>query len=185
MRVRWLLFLSAVLTTGAATLPDTAAAKVLHAWLDAFNSGNTAKLEAYTKTFDPENAMTRYVDAGFSRHTGGFELLSATTPELGLIRFHVKEKNSPTEGMGSMRVKGSEHPTVAAFHMNPVPPGVVIHEVTLDAARRRRVIDGAIAKLKDYYVYPNIAEKMAAALLMHEKNGDNHGETDGGIFSEC
>ena len=47
-----------------------------------------------------------------------------------------------------------------------------IHEVTLDAARRQRVMDGAIAKLKEYYVYPDVAQKMAQALVAYEKNGD-------------
>jgi hypothetical protein len=124
-----------------------------------------------------------YVDPRFSRQTGGFELLAVTSPEPGLVRFHVKEKNSTTEGMGSMRVVGSERPTVAAFHINPVPAGVAIHEITLDAAGRQQVIDGAIAKLREFYVYPDVAEKMARAVLAHEKNGDNHEETDGGIFA--
>ncbi|HVH72590.1 MAG TPA: hypothetical protein VNB49_15970, partial [Candidatus Dormibacteraeota bacterium] len=53
----------------------------------------------------------------------------------------------------------------------------------LDAAQRRRVIDGAIANLKQHYVYPDAAEKMAGALLAHEKRGDYDAVSDGTAFA--
>jgi len=37
--------------------------------------------------------------------------------------------------------------------------------VTLDAAERRRVIDGAIANLTKYYIDRDVAPRMAEALL--------------------
>ena len=48
----------------------------------------------------------------------------------------------------------------------------------------QRVIDGAIANLKQYYVYPEIGQKMADALLAHEKSGDDDAMTDGGAFAD-
>jgi C-terminal processing protease CtpA/Prc len=56
--------------------------------------------------------------------------------------------------------------------------------VNLDTAERRRVVDRAIANLKEHYVYPDIAQKMADALLAHEKSGDDDGEMDGETFAE-
>jgi hypothetical protein len=53
----------------------------------------------------------------------------------------------------------------------------------VDAAERRRVIDGAIAELKEYYIYPDVGQKMADALLAHEKRGDDDAETDGQGFA--
>jgi hypothetical protein len=53
----------------------------------------------------------------------------------------------------------------------------------VNAAERRRVIDGAIAELKEYYIYPDVGQKMADALLAHEKNGDDDAETDGEGFA--
>ncbi len=53
----------------------------------------------------------------------------------------------------------------------------------LDAAERKRVIDGAIANLKEYYVYPDVAQKMADALLAHQKSGDYDRVTDGRPFA--
>ena len=45
----------------------------------------------------------------------------------------------------------------------------VDENVRLDAAERHRLIDGAIANLKQHYIYPDAAQKMADALLAHER----------------
>jgi hypothetical protein len=55
-------------------LPDTPAGHTLQAWLDAFNSGDRAKIEAYVKTVDPSQAVDGMV--AFRSRTGGFDLLS-------------------------------------------------------------------------------------------------------------
>ena len=57
-------------------------------------------------------------------------------------------------------------------------------ETELDAIERKRVIDGAIANLKEYYVYPEIAQKMADILLLHEHSGDYDAFTDGDAFAD-
>jgi hypothetical protein len=53
----------------------------------------------------------------------------------------------------------------------------------LDAAERHRVIEAAIANLKQHYVDPQVARKMADALAAHERNGDDDRVTDGGAFA--
>jgi hypothetical protein len=58
-----------------------------------------------------------------------------------------------------------------------------VRNANLDAAERQRVIDGAAANLKEHYIYPDIAQKMAEALLVHEKAGDYDGITDGAAFA--
>ncbi len=55
--------------------------------------------------------------------------------------------------------------------------------VTLDAAERERVIDAAVANLKQHYVHPDIAQKMADRLLASEKAGDYDAITDGATFA--
>ena len=59
-----------------------------------------------------------------------------------------------------------------------------VENVKLDAAERKRVIEGAIANLTKYYIYPDIAQKMADALLAHEKRGDDDAATDGEVFAD-
>jgi hypothetical protein len=60
----------------------------------------------------------------------------------------------------------------------------VSEDVKLDAAQRQRVIDGAIANLTKYYIYPDVAQMMADALLAHEKSGDDDAATDGEVFAD-
>jgi hypothetical protein len=60
----------------------------------------------------------------------------------------------------------------------------VDEDVKLDATEQQRVIEGAIANLKEYYVYPDVAQKMADALLAHEKSGDDNAKTDGEAFAD-
>ena len=53
----------------------------------------------------------------------------------------------------------------------------------VDAAERRRVIHAAVANLKQYYVYTEIAQKTSDALLAHEKNGDYDAAASGEAFA--
>jgi hypothetical protein len=53
----------------------------------------------------------------------------------------------------------------------------------LDAAERQRVIDGAIVNLKQHYIYPELARKMANALTTRGKRGDDDAMTDGETFA--
>src|SRR5215831_9271753 len=56
-------------------------------------------------------------------------------------------------------------------------------EARLDPAQRHFVIDGAIKHLRQYYIDPAAAGKMAAALRRHERNGDDNDATDGAAFA--
>ena len=49
----------------------------------------------------------------------------------------------------------------------------------VDDAGRHRVIHGSIENLKQHYIDPEVAQKMADALLGHEKSGDYNVITDG------
>jgi hypothetical protein len=66
---------------------------------------------------------------------------------------------------------------------NAMVPAVA-EEVKLDAAERHRVMDAVFKNLKEHYVDPDVAQKMADALLAHEKNGDDDAATDGGSFAD-
>jgi len=176
--------IGAVALSLGAGIPDTPAEKVFKAWLLAFNSGDPSAMKTFSKLYDPTEKMSRFVTRRLQTSTGGFEVLSATSPEPTFIHFCVKEIKSPTTGLGSMRVNPTPTPTVAAFNMDEIPPGTVITEIKLDAAERHRVIKGTIATLNEYYVSPKVAQQMADALLAHERNGDDNAETDGGFFAE-
>jgi hypothetical protein len=52
-----------------------------------------------------------------------------------------------------------------------------------DATQRKRLINAVIDNLIKHYVDPEVARKMADALLAHEKNGDDDNVTEGGAFA--
>jgi retinol-binding protein 3 len=54
----------------------------------------------------------------------------------------------------------------------------------VDAATRARVIDGAIAKLNEIYVFPDTARKMEQALRRRQKAREYDAVTDGAAFAK-
>ena len=175
--------LGAVASPQGSGTSDTPAEKVFKAWLLAFNSADPSAMTAFTKLYDPTGKMGMFISPRFRISTGGFEVLSMTSPQPMSVHFCIKEVNSSTRGLGSIRVNPTATPTVAAFNVDEVPPDAVITEIKLDATERHRVIKGTIETLNEYYVWPAVAQQMAATLLAHERNGDDKAETDGGFFA--
>jgi hypothetical protein len=163
-------------------VPDTPAGHTLQAWLDAFNSGDRAKVEAYVKTVDKSESVDGMLS--FRSETGGAELLSIESSEPLHIRFRVKEKGGPTTALGNLLVKDGQPPTVETFGLRALPPGVKLENVTVDAAERKKVIDGVDADLKEYYVEAAVAQQMTDALKAHEAKGDYNAISDGDALAE-
>jgi retinol-binding protein 3 len=183
IRCRLFVFLLVGVSCGLAqvSVPDTPAGRTLQAWLDAFNSGDRAKIEAYVKTVDQSQSVDGMIS--FHNQTGGFELLSIESSEPLHIRFRVKEKGGSTTALGNLMVKAGQPPTVGTFGLRAVPAGVALENVTMDAAERKKVIDGVNTDLKEYYVEPAAAQQMADALKRHETNGDYDAISDGDAFA--
>ena len=158
------------------TVPDTPAGRTLRAWLDAFDSGDRAKLEAYIKTFDPEQSVERMM--GFHNQTGGFDLIAIESSEPLLIKFRVKEKASSTVAIGSIQLKDAQSGVVEGFNLRAIPPGAAVENVKVDSAERQRVIDGVAKNLKESYVYPDLAQKMEDAIRANQKRGEYDAITD-------
>ena len=176
-----LLIFSTTALAQSVTIPDTPAGHALSAWLDAFNSGDRAKLAAYIQQFDPSENVSGM--QSFHDQTGGFDLISIDNSQPLVIKFHVREKNSITVAIGSLTINDEASGKVQDLGLRAIPPGAVEDDIALDAAERKSVIDGAIAQLKEYYIYPAGAQKMADAVLAHEKAGDYDKITDGNAFA--
>lgn len=178
--LRKVLLLS-VLCTGFAfgqtSIPDTPAGRTLTAWLDAFNSGDQAKIDAYIKNHDPKSTADFFHN--FHSQTGGFNLLSIESSEPLQIKFRVQEKASTTVAIGNILLDPAEPHLVQNFGLRAIPPGGVVENVVLDAAARQRVIDSIAALLKEYYIYPEGAQKMTDAVQAHLKAGDYNKIVDG------
>jgi len=163
------------------TIPNSPAGRVFEAWLNAFNSGDRSKIEAYIKTYDPQQSVERMMS--FYTQTGGFDLLSVESTEPLLIKFRVKEKASPTVGIGSIQLKSDNSGVVDSFGLRAIPPGAVMEDIKVNAAERQSVIDGVVRNLTEFYVYPDLAQKMADAVGENQKRGDYRAITDPDAFA--
>lgn len=176
-----LLWAGAGFASAQVTVPDTPAGRTLQTWLDAFNSSDRAKVEAYVKTFDPNQSVDGMLS--FRGQTGGFDLLSIQSSEPLHIRFLVKGRNDGITAIGSLILNDSQPPTVANLSVRALPPGVAPDNVVVDASLRKRVIDGVSDDLDKFYINAAVAAQMRDALLAHEKAGDYDKIADGDQFA--
>jgi hypothetical protein len=92
----------------APAIPDTPAGHTLQAWLEALNSGDRARIEAFIAKYKPPMQLERTMT--FRNQTGGFELLGIDKSEPRHIEFRVKEKQRPTIAFGRLDVKDGYPP---------------------------------------------------------------------------
>jgi ketosteroid isomerase-like protein len=165
-------------------IPDTPAGHTLKAWLEAFNSADEAQVKEYVTKYkhpNPPGAML-----AFRKQTGGFDLVSIVKSERLHIEFMVQEKGGTTRALGKLDVKDGDPAEVADVGVRAIPPGLTAADMAIkvDAPTRTRVIDGIVAKLNEFYVFPETATKMAAALHEHQKQGAYDAVVDGDAFAK-
>jgi retinol-binding protein 3 len=179
----FLLSLACAWAQAATAIPDTPAGHTLQAWLDAFNSGNRARIQAYHAKYEPTGTVDDTV--AFRDQTGGFELLGIDKSERLHIEFRVKEKASPTTAFGKIDVSDADPAVVRSFGLRAIPPGMTAADmnIKIDAATRAQVIDGVVANLNEFYVYPESAKKMEEALRERQKKSAYDAVTDGEKFA--
>src|SRR5213082_1648566 len=95
-------------------IPDTPAGHTLQAWLDAFNSGDRARIQAYVAKYEPTKSVDETV--AFRDRTGGFDLLGVDKSDRLHVEFRVREKAGSTVAVGELEVRdGDPAATTACF----------------------------------------------------------------------
>jgi hypothetical protein len=163
-------------------IPDTPAGKIMSAWLEAFNSGDRTRLDDYYQKYEPSKHANDFM--GFRDRVGGFELLSIEKSEPNRIVFLLKERNSERQALAKFQVNDSDPPRVTSSEVRGIFDGAAIIGFDIDSATRARVIDGAIALLDEFYVFPEVAKKMAIAVRGRAKRGEYDSITDGNEFAK-
>lgn len=156
-------------TPAAPGIPATPAGTVLRAWLGAFNSADSSRIAAYVREYQPDESADGQL--AFRQRTGGFDLLSIERSEPRHLEFTVKERGSATTAYGMLDVAGSTPPRVTRFPMLAMGPNAKPAEMRIDAATRARVIDGAIAALDSFYVFPAVATRIDDSLRARLRRG--------------
>jgi hypothetical protein len=165
-------------------LPNTPAGRTFKAWLEAFNSGNRTLVDAYRLKYEPSKSVEDEMQ--FRGMTGGFDLLEIVKSEKLRLVVLLKERHSETKAVGKLDVKDGEPAEVMSFELQAIPPGTSVSDLafTIDAATRARVIEGAITKLDEFYVFPEISKKMGEAVRERQKRGEYDSVTDGDAFAK-
>ena len=151
-------------------VPDTLPGRVLSAWLDAFNSGDRARLESFTRTYLPAKNPDNYM--GWREEVGGYDLLEIYSNDKTTIFFRVKARINAVEEAGRLTLSMKDPLTVTVLGTWRIPPGARFEAVTLDTRARHQLIERVAGELDANYVFPEIGNKMAAALRTHEARGE-------------
>ncbi len=165
----------------APTIPPTTAGRALGAWLDAFNSGDRARIQAFVDQYGWPQPVDGIVS--FRSTTGGFDLVSVERTTPLSIEFVVKERGSETRAIGRLALSG-EPPRVSDVTVRVIPPGATVHGFEIDVVTRNSAIDGAIAKLREFYVFEETAEAMADAVARRRRQGEYDAITSGPELAE-
>lgn len=166
------------------TPPNTPAGRVLAAWLEAFNTGDTAKMNVYYRQYQPD--MSAAQTMGFRREVGGFDLLTIERSEPRHLEFTVKERASTNRNAyGTIDLAPTDPVRVASFPLLSLGVGGTASQIGVDSTMRAQVVEGAIAQLDEYYVFPDVAKRIADSLRARVKRGAYNGYANGIAFAQA
>lgn len=121
-------------------IPATPAGTVLKAWLDAFNSGDHARLVSYLAKYEPDHKDAADSLMNFRDQTGGFALVSIEKSEPLHLEATVKEREGSNFALLKLDVSSDETPIVKGFGLRvaprpsdqPAPPRLSFDEAVKD-----------------------------------------------------
>ncbi len=149
LRLILMVLVSVCPALGQVTIANTPAGQALAAWLDAFNSGDRAKIDTFLKRYSPKVAEAALTSPQFRGRSGGVDLVAITRSERLTIAFRVQEKTQPTVLLvGKLELTTQEPLTISNFTLHPVPTGAVLEDIKLDPAQRKLAIENVIANLE-------------------------------------
>jgi Peptidase family S41/N-terminal domain of Peptidase_S41 in eukaryotic IRBP len=169
----------ALADVAAPPVPDSPAGHALSEWLDAFNSGDRATFESFAQTHAPWLSLDGQMQ--LRERTGGYDLLSIDKSEKLWIVFRTRERASSAQSVGRLIVRSYDPDHITLLSLDPA--GESSTKVAVDEAQRIRVIDGAVKLLNEFYVFPDVAEKVSAKLRAQHKHGAYRNITDAEIFA--
>jgi hypothetical protein len=142
--------------------PQTPAGRVLRAWLEANNSGDSTRLAAYSRRYQPG------IPAGYEPvprdSMRRYDLQSVERSEPRRVEFTLRERGGTGSTYGVLAVTDAEPVHVTAFALRAMGPDVSPAALRIDAATRVQVIEGAITRLDSFYVFPEVAKRMGDSL---------------------
>ncbi len=163
------------------SLPNTPAGTVVKAWYDAYGSGDTLRVLDFYRRYQPERVEQNTVQ--FRTGSGGFDIVSVERAEPRRIEFLARERKTPQTYYAAVDLSPTDPPLITSSYLIALGPNATLETVRIDAAGRAKVIDGAIAKLDSFYVFPEVSKRMADSLRARRTRGDYDTYTNAISFS--
>jgi hypothetical protein len=109
-------------------IPNSPAGTLLKQWLDLFNRGDSAGLDAFAKAHYPRVSAQAHMQR--QRATGGLELVRIIIAEPSHIAFAFRGKASPINLRGNIELMEGDPSQIKNFVMVQVPPGAPVEGCT-------------------------------------------------------
>src|SRR6266849_8428681 len=155
-----ILFAASVLSAAPQSqFPDTPAARQFAAWLEAFNSGDRAKLLEFLQKNNPSHAGEIDGELGFRRMTGGFEFKKAEESTANKFTGIVKERDSDTFARFVLEVETAEPHQISKLDLEQIP-------IPTEFAVARLSQENALAALRTELDKRAAADSFAGAVLI-------------------
>jgi CubicO group peptidase (beta-lactamase class C family) len=139
--------------------PDTPASRQFTAWLEAFNSGDRAKLLEFLQKNNPSRAGDIDGEMGFRRMTGGFEFKKAEESTATKFAGIVKERDSDTFARFALEVEAAEPHQIKSMDLRQIP-------IPREFAQPRMSQDAALSALRAELEKRLAADSFAGAVLV-------------------
>jgi len=162
-------------------IPNTPAGHALGSWLTAFNSGDRATIEVFTKSqaawLSPDRIMS------WRAEVGGYDLLTILSSERTELVFRVRARARPAEEIGRVMVTANDPPLITELGTYSLPPGATFIGFRVDGPTRTNLIKIARSKLTEHYVFPEVGKTMALEIAKRAKQGA-YSTTDGEVLAK-
>ena len=165
---------------GQTAIPNTPAGKVLRAWVDAYNSGDSARVAMFFRTYSVEDGLRGAF--AFRKMTGGLDLLSVQASEPRHVEFMTRFRAGPMVGYGALDVSAADTSRVSGY-LFPLGMNVSVDDIRIDAPTRERVVGRLAALLDSFYVSPEVGKRMSDSLHARLKRGVYDRYTNGATFA--
>ena len=139
----------------APSFPNTPAGTVVKAWYDAYASGDTVRILDFYRRYQPERIAQNTVQ--FRTAAGGFDIVSIERAEPRRIEYVARERKTPQTYYAAVDLSSTDPPQIATSYLIPLGPNASLETARIDATRRAKIIDAAIAKLDSFYVFPDVS----------------------------
>lgn len=167
--------------TASPSIPNTPVGAVVKAWYDAYGSGDTARITDFYRKYQPERVERNTVQ--YRTGSGGFNILSIERAEPRHIEFLARERNTPQTYYAILDLSPTDPPRITSSFLMTLGPNATIDMLRFDAAAKGKVIEGTIAALDSFYVFPDVAKRMADSLRARNTRGAYNTFTNAIAFS--